>query len=256
MLPLESVFHGRERLGPTFARNVTAACGWPAGIEVPPDARGPKECQEMMRVLVVATSVEDRGLLAERFRSAGHECECVASGRERPGQDPPSQYDVVIVDDDLPMPDVGGLSRCGAATARGRPKLLLSRAILPEGRATDLPEVLRAVARALDDGHAADGRRVRFEDLLIDPTNLRAIRAGEDLWLTPTEFRVLEVLLTHAGTTVSRQMLCEHVWSRDWHGVTNVVDVYVSRVRRKVDHRRKPLIHTVRGVGYRIGQPE
>ena len=104
-------------------------------------------------------------------------------------------------------------------------------------------------------GADATGRLVACEDLEVDLANRWATRGGKELPLTPTEFRVLEVLIQHAGKTVTRRMLCEQVWSREWYAVTNVVDVYVSRVRRKVDAGRKPLVHTVRVVGYRLVQP-
>ncbi len=69
------------------------------------------------------------------------------------------------------------------------------------------------------------------------------------------EFRLLEFLMRHAGRTVSRQMLGEHLWAADWDGTTNVIEVHLSRLRRKLCRRGEPaLIHTVRGGGYRMGE--
>ena len=79
-------------------------------------------------------------------------------------------------------------------------------------------------------------------------------RAGKSMELQPREFRLLEYLMRHAGQVVTRTMLLEHVWDYHFDPQTNVIDVHISRLRRKIDRDfDMPLIHTVRGAGYRLG---
>lgn len=73
--------------------------------------------------------------------------------------------------------------------------------------------------------------------------------------LSPTEFRLLRYLMLHSGRVVPRARLLEHVWSYDFNGDDTVVATYISYLRRKLDALGPPLIHTQRGVGYRIGEP-
>jgi DNA-binding response OmpR family regulator len=92
------------------------------------------------------------------------------------------------------------------------------------------------------------------EDLHLDRVKHLAERAGRRIELTSKEFSLLEYLMRNAGRQVSRAMIIEHVWNLTFDTTTNVVDVYINYLRRKVDdgHPRK-LIHTVRGVGYELG---
>jgi two-component system OmpR family response regulator/two-component system copper resistance phosphate regulon response regulator CusR len=91
-------------------------------------------------------------------------------------------------------------------------------------------------------------------DLILDLTTRRVQRNGAEIDLTPTEFSLLEMLLRHAGQVVTRRMLCEHLWEADWEGATNVIEVHITRLRKKLDKAGPPddpgLIQTVRGRGY------
>src|SRR5882672_4666308 len=92
------------------------------------------------------------------------------------------------------------------------------------------------------------------EDLTLDPRSHQVVRGGVPLSLTPKEYAILETLMRHAGEVVSRVYLGEHVWEDERDSLMNLVDVHVSHLRRKVDHgAATPLIHTVRGHGYRLG---
>jgi two-component system, OmpR family, response regulator len=91
----------------------------------------------------------------------------------------------------------------------------------------------------------------------MDLTTRKAQRGNRDLPLTPTEFRVLEILIRNQGKVVTRRMLCEHLWDPEWEGVTNVIEVHINRLRSKICHDDEPqLIFTVRGRGYtlRVGE--
>jgi two-component system OmpR family response regulator len=92
---------------------------------------------------------------------------------------------------------------------------------------------------------------LRVGDLELDLVSRTANRAGEEIELLPREFQVLEYLVRHQGQVVPRAMLLQHVWNLNFDPTTNIIDVYVGRVRRKVDNQRAyPLIHTIRGVGF------
>ena len=92
---------------------------------------------------------------------------------------------------------------------------------------------------------------MRVRDLSLDPISRRVERAGREIELTQKEYALLEYLMRNAGRVVSRQMISEHVWKQQVDPLTNVVDVYINYLRRKLDEdRHNPLIHTVRGSGY------
>jgi two-component system OmpR family response regulator len=98
---------------------------------------------------------------------------------------------------------------------------------------------------------------LRVGDLELDLLERVARRRGREIQLVPREFKLLEYLARNAGEVVSRAMLLQHVWDLHFDPSTNVIDVYVGRVRRKVDHGQDyPLIHTVRGVGFSLRAPE
>jgi two-component system, OmpR family, response regulator len=109
---------------------------------------------------------------------------------------------------------------------------------------------LRALMR-----RAPAQRPVRLEvgDLVVDPATHEVARAGVPVALTAREFAVLEYLARHAGEAVTRASLLDHVWDENFQGSTNIVDVYVGYLRRKLEQPfDRPLIRTIRGVGYAL----
>ena len=99
----------------------------------------------------------------------------------------------------------------------------------------------------------AGSSTMRVRDLSVDPVARRVERAGKVIELTQKEYALLEYLVRNAGRIVSRQMISEHVWKHDVDPLTNVVDVYINYLRKKLDEdKHNPLIQTVRGRGYLI----
>jgi two-component system response regulator MprA len=97
----------------------------------------------------------------------------------------------------------------------------------------------------------ADDAKLRFADLVLDPLTRQVRRGDHDIALTRREFALLEYLVRNAGREVTRDQITEHVWGPDAEPSTNVVDVYVNYLRKKLDAEGSPpLLHTVRGVGY------
>jgi len=92
-------------------------------------------------------------------------------------------------------------------------------------------------------------------DLELDSLKRKVTKKGKVIELTPKEFAVLEILLRRKGQTVSRTMLIEHVWDYNFDGMSNVVDVIINQLRKKLDHIGIPnIIKTAHGVGYKIGE--
>lgn len=116
---------------------------------------------------------------------------------------------------------------------------------------TELSARVRALLRR---GGRPAAALLRVEDLEIDRVERQVRRAGRRIELTAKEFGLLEYLMRNCGHTVSRAMIVEHVWNLSFDSMTNVVDVYINYLRKKIDEGFPTrLIHTVRGVGYRLG---
>ncbi len=96
---------------------------------------------------------------------------------------------------------------------------------------------------------------MKIADLELDPRSHNVCRAGQEIELSPKEFAILEYLLAHKEEVVSRTELLEHVWDYNYDGISNVVDVFMSYLRKKIDTNTKTkLIHTVHGVGFKIAE--
>lgn len=116
---------------------------------------------------------------------------------------------------------------------------------------------LLARARALLRRGASNPGLLRVSDLSLDPATRYVARGGEAITLSSTEYALLEYLMRNAGRVLTRSMILEHVWQYDFDGNDNVLDVYISYLRKKIDRGRAPsLIQTMRGVGYRMADHE
>ena len=100
-----------------------------------------------------------------------------------------------------------------------------------------------------------DEEKIRFADLELDEATHEARRAGHLLELSPTEFTLLRYMLINADHVVSKAQILDHVWDYDFCGDAGIVETYISYLRKKIDIYDPPLIHTVRGVGYRLRLP-
>lgn len=180
------------------------------------------------------------------------------------------EYDVIILDIVLPKRD--GLTLCRQLRAQQRqtPILLLTgrQSVEDKVRGLDVgaddylvkPFVfaeLLARLRALLRRHTAQvASHLQVADLLLDPVRHTVARGGHEIEMTATEYTLLEHLMRHAGDVITRAQLIEHVWKQQMAHGSNVLDVYISHLRRKIDQRFAPkLLHTVRGVGY-VLRPE
>ena len=220
-----------------------------------------------MRVLVV----EDDAPLASFVRK-GLEAEHYAVDVARDGQEAldmalASDYDLLILD--LNLPKLDGISVLNTVrpkkpslpvlvlTARGRiedrVQSLDSGAddcLIKPFSFTELSARVRALLRR---GPQTVETVLRVADLELDRVERRVERGGQRIELTSKEFALLEYLMRNRGRRITRAMIVEHVWNLSFDTTTNIVDVYINYLRKKVDGEHSPhLIHTVRGVGYEL----
>jgi DNA-binding response OmpR family regulator len=219
---------------------------------------------------VVACARRMRVLLIEDDREEGWVVDIAHSGESGDEMASVNSYDAVILD--WLLPDRDGIAVCRGLRKAGLhvPILLLTARDAVEDRvlglnagADDYLTKPFAFAELLARLHALLRRSdltrpvlLTVGDLTLDPGSHVVTRGGVPLSLTPREYAILETLMRRAGEVVSRVHLGESVWENDLDSLTNLVEVHISHLRRKVDRAGAlPLIHTVRGYGYRLGPP-
>ena len=225
-----------------------------------------------MRILVIEDEVQLAGHISRALTRHGHSSRAEhdgAKGLQAALQQPP---DLVILDLNLPNLDgMAVLSRlrqaqCGARviilTARGevehRVKGLQAGADDYLAKPFSMDElVARVDALGRRGATATPQDLLQVADLHMDVRHRRVTRAGKPIALSPREFDVLQVLMQEPGRPFSRTELCERVWQRDHEYDTRTVEIFIARLRKKVDSAfSAPLIHTLRAVGYTIRAPE
>ena len=223
------------------------------------------------RILVVEDDPETAGQLVEQLTSSGYEVDLATNGTEALSRGAACDYAVITID--RMLPDIDGIAVMRQLRDDGvaAPVLIISAL----GEVDDRVRGLRAggddylvkpfsfielLARVEALGRRSDTvvkqTILRVGDLAIDLVSRSASRRGRNIVLFRREFQLLEYLVRNEGRVVSRAMLLQHVWDLHFDPSTNIIDVYVGRVRRKVDDQQAyPLIHTVRGIGYCLRAP-
>ncbi len=224
------------------------------------------------RVLIVEDDPEERGYLARALSEAGWTVEATGSGREGLFHASGGDFDALLLD--RMLPDLDGLSLLKSVRAAGvrTPAILLTAMSAIDERVrglragaddyvvkpfafSELEARLEALLRRPGETVEAQTRLV-CADLELDLIARKARRGDREIVLLPREFAILEHLLRRKGRIVTRTMLLEGVWGYRFDPKTNVIDVHVSRLRRKVDAPGEaPLIRTVRGSGYVLAEP-
>jgi DNA-binding response OmpR family regulator len=220
-----------------------------------------------MRILIAEDEKKVAHFIRKALREAGHAVDEVYDGNAALKQALTTPYDAIILD--VMMPGRDGLSvlRILREERTATPVLLLTA----RGEVSERIEGLNLgaddymakpfamgelIARINALTRRVTGERttlLRVEDLIMNLVNREVTRAGQGVALALREFALLEFLMRSPGRVLSRTTICEHVWDHHFDTGTNVVDVYIQRLRRKIDDEHEVrLLHTIRGVGYML----
>jgi two-component system OmpR family response regulator len=220
-----------------------------------------------MRVLVVEDQPKMRRLLRRGLQEGGYAVDAVSDGPSALHQATEAVYDAILLDLMLPGLDGFEVLRRLRDAERWTPVLILTardavgdRVRGLDGGADDylvkpfaFSELLSRIRAVIRRGRQPRPVVLRCGPLALDPATRTTTVCGTEVYLSPREFAVLEMLLARGGAVVTRTELLDHVWDSAYDGVSNVVDVHVRSLRDKIDRRfGVQLIHTVRGAGYRV----
>jgi DNA-binding response OmpR family regulator len=223
-----------------------------------------------MYVLIIEDERRLSQLIRRVLEEEGHTVDTAYDGEEGLAMALEASHDVIVLDVMLPHLDGFQVCRRLRANRVDTPVILLTALDgvddrvrgLDAGADDYLPkpfafQELLARLRALGRRkvHGREPGELRVDDLVLDLQRRRARRAERSIDLSPKEFSLLEFLMRNEGRVVTRTQILDHLWGYDYDSESNLVDVYVAYLRRKVDKgHERPLIRTVRGIGYALGE--
>ena len=221
------------------------------------------------KILVVDDESAITELVSTALRFVGFEVQTASSGIEALSEAASFMPDLIVLD--VMMPGLDGFEVCRRLRADGDqvPVIFLTARddhddmmhgftrggddyVTKPFSLEELIARIRAVLRRAGASEPQTNSRYRYADLELDEDSYRVWRAGKQIQLSPTEFRLLRYLMLNRERVVSKWQILDHVWQYDFHGEANVVETYISYLRKKVDNTDPKLIHTVRGVGYTL----
>ncbi|MGI6766730.1 MAG: response regulator transcription factor [Lentihominibacter sp.] len=220
-----------------------------------------------MRVLVVEDQKDLNEIISRKLTSEGYSVDSCFDGEEAEDFLRCATYDAIIMDIMMPGKTGIGVLRDLRAAGDKTPVLLLTALGTVDDRVAgldsgaddylvkpfDFDELLARVRAMIRRGSGIADNVIRAGDLTMDIASHTVFRGEEALTLTAKEYSILEYLLQNKGRVLSRDKLSNHIWNYDYDGASNVIDVYVHHLRKKVDGGREDkLIETVKGVGYII----
>lgn len=224
------------------------------------------------RILVVDDEPYIADLVAAALRFEGFEVDSAGDGLGALSALAASRYDLVVLD--VMLPDMGGMEVCRRVRGDGLgvPIIFLTARDSTEDKVSgltvggddyvtkpfSLEELLariRALLRRAGGPTGAASRRLELADLVMDEDTHEVWRAGQPVDLTATEFNLLRYFLANPRRVLSKAQILDHVWNYDFGGEANIVETYISYLRKKIDSVEPPLIQTIRGVGYSLRLP-
>ncbi|MGH3764859.1 MAG: response regulator transcription factor [Pseudonocardiaceae bacterium] len=223
-----------------------------------------------MRILLVEDEVKLAHSLRRRLQQDGHWVDLVEDGETAVRRACDEDYEAILLDLMLPASDGFTVCRRLREQARWVPILIITARDDVRDRVrgldagaddylvkpfafAELVARLRAILRRAPVERPAV---LTANDLVLDPATRTVTRHGRSIPLSIREWTLLELLVRHRGSVVDRSRIARYVWGHDHSGSSNVTDVYIGYLRRKLDVAgHEPVIHTVRGVGYRVGHP-
>jgi two-component system OmpR family response regulator len=221
-----------------------------------------------VRILLVEDEIKMARAVRRGLEQEGYAVDAVADGEDALHRALYEDYDAIVLDVMLPGKDGSAVCRELRAKGRWAPVLMLTARDGVEDRIRGLDagaddylvkpfsfgELLARLRALVRRGAAERPTALSAEDVVLDPAAHTVTRDGEPVDLSAKEFALLEFLLRHAGEVLSRTRILEHVWDVNYDGFSNVVDVYIGYLRKKLEVPfDRPFIRTVRGVGYGVG---
>ena len=221
------------------------------------------------RILVVEDEAKIANLLKRGLMEEAYEVDLALDGKEGLEAALAAPYDLIVLD--IGLPEMDGMDVCRALRAKGRltPIIFLTARDSVHDKVLGLDlgaddyltkpfafeEFLARVRSLLRKAQQKADTRMRIADLVLDTKTRKVERAGRPIDLSTKEFALLQYLMENTGVVLSRMDICEKVWDIHFDTTTNVIDVHINRLRKKVDHDWPvKLIQTVRGAGYTIGE--
>ena len=231
------------------------------------------ESKTSHRILVVDDELSISDLISTSLRFVGFDVRTAATGSEALTVAEEFKPHAVVLD--VMLPDLDGFEVCRQLRSEGLNigVLFLTAKDGMEDKVAgltiggddymtkpfsleELVARLRALLRRIGVVEInTDDEKIRFADLELNEATHEVHRAGHLLEVSPTEFQLLRYLLINADRVVSKSQILDHVWQYDFRGDAGIVETYISYLRKKIDSFDPPLIHTVRGVGYRLRSP-
>jgi two-component system OmpR family response regulator len=234
-----------------------------------PHARSTPEA----RLLVVDDEPNIRELLSASLRFAGFEVATAADGQQALATATAFRPDLLVLDVMMPGLDGFGVVRRMRQNGSTTPVLFLTARDAAEDKVSgltlggddyvtkpfSLDEVLARIRAVLRRSkgipQTTEAPRLTFADIELDEESHEVLKDGRLVSLSPTEFKLLRYLMANAGRVLSKAQILDHVWNYDFNGEANVVESYISYLRRKIDTTEPRLLHTIRGVGYTLRLP-
>lgn len=264
MNPIGSTLIAGDDAGslPQKARKISASGPFEVPGQAPGSANGDAN---PMRALVIEDNPKMAAAISQGLQEQGYAVDTCHTGFEGEETAAQNEYDILILD--LMLPDRDGMDVCRGLRRRGlkTPILILSAISSTGDKVTGLnagaddylgkpfefEELLARVRALLRRGQATEATTLRVGDLELDLAKRRARRGEQTIPLTSKEFSLLEYFMRNPDRVLTRTQIGEHVWDMNFDPSSNVIDVYVSMLRRKIDKGfPSPLIHTIIGTGY------
>lgn len=218
-----------------------------------------------MRILIAEDEKSLNRIIAKQLKAAGYSVDCAFNGEEAYDLISMTDYDAAVFD--VMMPKIDGFSLLKKIRNEGNnlPVLFLTARDSIEDRVEGLDigaddylvkpfafeELLARIRVLIRKNSVSNSNIITVADLTVDISSRKVTRGGKDILLSAKEYELLQYLAVNNGIVLSREKIEDHIWNYDYEGGTNVVDVYIRYLRKKIDDGYdKKLIHTVRGMGY------